>query len=727
MSLLRQIHSAMEEEDTVDSGFAIPPVTDKHELVGRIAESVAADDWRTLQAYILEQRLPDQDQCWELTAMMAPCLSTDNLQDKPQFFTTVRRCLTYFSRHGRPKEMVLAFLEQLEGFHHDDACLITLMPCLQNVLLQLPVKRGRSLELTLDTLGNHIKAIPAPRNWNLEGEEFKLLETDETVSRFLNVVPAFLDFMQPFLEGGGGSSQEDSSGRLWEVKILKKHLLQLFRHPLAFLDLRFSAKEPSPKTYSREIAENVVRCLTVVEKNFYRLLIQNPSEGVTTFRDAPKTKENSPSCADDVVEDADMEEENRENERRALEGGEGEESEESNGEEEDFSMTSAACLLYLTEVEGQGQQCWPAVMSVEHLLHSSLPYARLLLANPAHTAVYKGLSLLSFHLDCIPAFSLDTGFLDDGNVMLVINTLISLMLRCPIRELRLSALSVFRAFFPCLACAGRYQLMKSVLASCEHAGVKAVVVSLLKKEIDTALSQNDQNAVENSASVPELVGDAQSKDSVAAHGTNSPVRESVGDAQSKDSVAAHGTNSPVRESVGDAQSKDRMRVASSKETELPKYFFNEKLKELLILATTLPDGPATDLLDQSDLIMATLNLLRYLVLRDCRRSNQTGVWDMWSWLEKDYLSKLCTGLDMSVGHYQLELNNLTRNRGHSSGSKRGDLDIEAAVSVGGMELPPMTHEQRVSVLSSALTTFDLIRCVLARLSELADHKGKAAL
>ncbi|XP_076449362.1 glomulin-like [Babylonia areolata] len=674
MSLLQQIHDAM---DITESDLAIPPVTDKEELLGRIAESVTAEDARTLQAYILEQRLPHPDQFWELTMLMAPCLTTENLTDKPQFFTTVRRCLVHFSRHGKPKEMVLAFLEQLEGFH-DDARFICILPCLQNALLQLPVKRGRSLELALDTLSCHITAIPALQNLNLEGEEIKLLETDETVSRFLNVVPAFLDFIRPFLEGV--SSDGDGSGRQWELKVMKKHLLQLLQHPLSFLDLRFNPKERSPKTYSRETAETVVQCLTMIEKNFYRLLIQNPADGNSTFSDVvQKAKESSPSSAD--VEDIDMDEENRENERRALGVGEGK---TEDNQEVMLSRMSAACLLYLVEVEGQGQQCWPAVLSAQHLLHASLPYVHLLLTTPTQTIVYKGLALLSFHLACITHFSLDADFLDDSNVMPVINALITVMRSCPIRELRVSALSVFRAFFPCLTCSGRYQLMKSILASCEHAGVKAVVVGMLKNEIDMALSklQHAHAGVVNNTITAKL--------------------ELLGDS---------------------TKSKDSTTVARKEAEVLSEYFFHNRLKQLLVLVTRLSDGAATDLLEESDMIMATLNLLRYLVLRDSRHSNQTGIWGMWGWLEEDYLSKVRVGLDMSVGHYQLELKSLTNKRPGGGGAQQ-QQEIEAAVSVAGMTLPPMTHEQRLNVMNSALTTFDMIKCVLARLCELIDLKGK---
>ena len=201
--------------------MAIPPLSSKEELMGCVAECVDTLDSRSLQAYILEQRLADQDQFWDLTSLLAPTLTSENLEKHPRFFTTARRCIALFARQGKAKEMVLALLEQLEGFK-DDAMFLALLPCLQDSLLRLPVKRGRSLELVMDTLGCHVAGVPQPTNWNLEGEETKLLETDETIRRYIDIVPALLDFMKPFLDsvGEGGDT---GSGRAWEKRVLKKH------------------------------------------------------------------------------------------------------------------------------------------------------------------------------------------------------------------------------------------------------------------------------------------------------------------------------------------------------------------------------------------------------------------------------------------------------------------------------------------------------------------------
>jgi hypothetical protein len=660
MSLLQQIHDALGEDLT---DMAVPPVSSKEELVGRVAESVDAMDSRSLQAYILEQRLADPEQFWELTTLLAPSLTTKNLKENPRWFTTVRRCIAHFARNGKSKEMVLALLEQIEGFK-DDALFISLLPCLQDALLRLPVKRGRSLELALDTLACHISALPAPANWDLEGDEIKLLEMDETVRPFLNVVPAFVDFVQPFLESSGGGEGGEDEGRRWERRVLKKHLLRLLQHPLAFLDLRFSAKEAKPKTNSRELAESVVAGLCAVEKSFYRLLVQDVAEGRAVLIDRNKADKEKTAAATEDVEDVDMAEENAENERRS-------EGREVGGERErdamldEFSELSAACLLYLVQVEWLGLACWPAVLNSVYKLHANLPSVKFLLTHPAHTAVYKGISLLSASLDAVADRSLTLNSLDDASFTPVVSSLITVMRFCPVRELRVSALNVFRTLFRKTHCPARHQLMKSVLSSCTHAGVKAVVVGMIKDDVAAALLKVEEDS-----------------------------------------------------GSGNRDDADRAELCSEKDA-LPAYFLGDGLRQLLSLATKLPDGAASDLLEESDLAMATLNLLRFLTLRDPHSANRSGFWDMVKWLEKEYLSPLRTGLDMSVGHYQLELDNMFK----PASQRKAESDIESTVSVAGLSLPPMSRDQRIGIMRSALTTFDMMKCVLARLAELMDQKA----
>ncbi|OXB57918.1 hypothetical protein ASZ78_003904 [Callipepla squamata] len=152
------------------------------------------------------------------------------------------------------------------------------------------------------------------------------------------------------------------------------------------------------------------------------------------------------------------------------------------------------------------------------------------------------------------------------------------------------------------------------------------------------------------------------------------------------------------------------------------WFTGHHLISLLDLVLLLPEGAETDLLQNSDRIMASLNLLRYLVLKDCESGNQTGVWTALAKIEKNFLKPLHVGLNMSKAHYEAEIKNKKENRKESQSS-----NTICSLTVSGEKMPAMTTEMQLQVLHSALFTFDLIESVLARVEELIEVKLKAVV
>ncbi|XP_064928695.1 glomulin isoform X3 [Columba livia] len=152
------------------------------------------------------------------------------------------------------------------------------------------------------------------------------------------------------------------------------------------------------------------------------------------------------------------------------------------------------------------------------------------------------------------------------------------------------------------------------------------------------------------------------------------------------------------------------------------WFTGHHLISLLDLVLMLPEGAETDLLQHSDRIMASLNLLRYLVIKDCESDNQTGVWTTLPKIERNFLKPLHVGLNMSKAHYEAEIKNKKENRKEAHSS-----NTVCSVTVGGEKMPAMTTEMQLQVLHSALFTFDLIESVLARVEELIEVKIKAVM
>ncbi|KAL4668021.1 hypothetical protein H8957_011625 [Semnopithecus entellus] len=155
---------------------------------------------------------------------------------------------------------------------------------------------------------------------------------------------------------------------------------------------------------------------------------------------------------------------------------------------------------------------------------------------------------------------------------------------------------------------------------------------------------------------------------------------------------------------------------SLKRTHNNKWFTGPQLVSLLDLVLFLPEGAETDLLQNSDRIMASLNLLRYLVIKDNENDNQTGLWTELGNIENNFLKPLHIGLNMSKAHYEAEIKN------SQEAQKSKDL---CSITVGGEEIPNMPPEMQLKVLHSALFTFDLIESVLARVEELIEIKTKS--
>ena len=135
-------------------------------------------------------------------------------------------------------------------------------------------------------------------------------------------------------------------------------------------------------------------------------------------------------------------------------------------------------------------------------------------------------------------------------------------------------------------------------------------------------------------------------------------------------------------------------------------YSGSSLSELVSPLLKLKHGPATDLLEVSDEIISTLNLVLYLLVRD--KSNRTGVID-WTDQLRVWTDQMTEGLNMSMAHYQQKLR-----------EPQDAAEPPVGVTVGGRELPAMDHSQMKNVILSALNTFDIIQYNLGRVRDLLD-------
>ena len=138
----------------------------------------------------------------------------------------------------------------------------------------------------------------------------------------------------------------------------------------------------------------------------------------------------------------------------------------------------------------------------------------------------------------------------------------------------------------------------------------------------------------------------------------------------------------------------------------------KSLQALVKKFCLLKSGAETDLLEMSDEVMASLNFLICVLLRD-KAENRLKLWDIAPEIEAEYLSHLTTGLNMSRAHYKLKL---------ETAEKPQEVGNEVSLMVGGQKLPDMSTSQMKEVIQSALNTFDMMECVLCQLKDILNRR-----
>ncbi|XP_029055703.1 glomulin [Osmia bicornis bicornis] len=148
------------------------------------------------------------------------------------------------------------------------------------------------------------------------------------------------------------------------------------------------------------------------------------------------------------------------------------------------------------------------------------------------------------------------------------------------------------------------------------------------------------------------------------------------------------------------------------------YFLGNNLESLIKLACKLPHGSASDLVELSDEIITSLNLLRFLFIRD--QQNQTGIWNLVDKLEKDYLKPLREGIYLCRAHWKVKVKDVEEQKKAIKANAKTELernDIEAPLPVGGEKLSPIPILNKLSLCYQAVNGLDVMESILIRVNE----------
>ncbi|XP_078042068.1 glomulin-like isoform X1 [Augochlora pura] len=147
------------------------------------------------------------------------------------------------------------------------------------------------------------------------------------------------------------------------------------------------------------------------------------------------------------------------------------------------------------------------------------------------------------------------------------------------------------------------------------------------------------------------------------------------------------------------------------------YFLGNNLEILLQLSCKLSHGATTDLVEISDEVISSLNLLRFLLLRD--KHNQTGIWDVINKLASDYLKPLRGAIDLCKAHWKVKIKDLEEQKRLIGTNHLGleKYDAEIALIVGGEKLPPLPVSEKILFCHKAVNGLDVMESILIRVNE----------
>jgi len=134
------------------------------------------------------------------------------------------------------------------------------------------------------------------------------------------------------------------------------------------------------------------------------------------------------------------------------------------------------------------------------------------------------------------------------------------------------------------------------------------------------------------------------------------------------------------------------------------HFSGVELQRLLQLVFALPSGEKTDLMDNSERIMAAMKLLRVVIPLDRMSDNLTGIWNFIPLIERKYLRTLHTAIELSKSHYELEIRRTREQRTKYVTGPSGSGDAS------------LTKRQQLGVYEMALRTLEMMESVAGQVS-----------
>ncbi|XP_055537620.1 glomulin-like isoform X1 [Wyeomyia smithii] len=393
------------------------------------------------------------ENCMDIVSTLVANLNGETFQNNNKLFTLSENLLKFVANKCNPQEVLLVILEQME-LNKNDEVFTSLLKVLQVILMRLKESKVKSLEWSLDTLLLYINNIELPSFMSsIEETEEKLIESDETVQRILQLYMTISLFLDPIVKELGAIPRNIfHNTEITKHNVIICFILQLMGKPLIFLnsqqaDTADIENSGRVKTYTRQVVEDLVSLLSKILGDSFFLL----RYGEQRIRWPKKNTSNMNNVFEETSLDIFM------NEKKC-------------------PLLSLAMLCYLVI----GEKCppeIPKVYSPNYVFEVCLYFCTQFLKHEKPVVHYKGIIIVKKLLGTVLLTADDLDLKVHQNFC---TDLAQLIVYSDIERNRKHGVFLLRDYIHRFDNKGRYMLIANLLKTIKHDGLHSFVSTIYK-------------------------------------------------------------------------------------------------------------------------------------------------------------------------------------------------------------------------------------------------------
>ncbi|XP_071802038.1 glomulin-like [Asterias amurensis] len=438
---------------------------------------------------------------WDLLPLVCPHLSEKEQND--EMYRNCIEIITRLAELGSPKEMFIGLLEQVNRFL--DTVVDFLRP-LQTVMRRLGLSKPLYYKQLLSTLYTHMEVLKVPSVSGMGVMERRLLSQDPDFSKVETTLVALLEFLTPIVWDVQQVFDKEEIERYTIKEIteiegtrteIMKFVLNLLEHPLVEMEFKYSDDADEDEKEEMKELEGMD------EEARERLALRNEEHSISkTSAEQCMFFLDSMGCsfmslllyANQHALNLDTLEEQHLRKAKKKKQDDQDDGEEEEEEVKTLPVLGLGCFAYILLVEGYETNRMPSIYSAVYMLEMIMPYVEGMLRRPEESIIFKGLELLASLVKRLDDQSLDSSLIDTRqNLLLVPQCLVQIMVMCPSKSIRRKAVSILPSYIDCFNWKGRYHILRSLLLSSEHSGVRGMLIGKIKDYVHCSLQSESSN------------------------------------------------------------------------------------------------------------------------------------------------------------------------------------------------------------------------------------------